>query len=119
MSSPASSFGKNLRLSVARAHRSAVHTVFTEVFGATHESPGPAFDRYVLADGFGIGVFWTETEPFDDAGWLRAPWLEFRVADGDAVRAALTRLGVAGVPHDDKAHTYHRIPGGPVFRLAA
>lgn len=121
MSTFSTRFGTNLKLDVARRHQAAFDAVLREVFAAEPRVPFPALTQYILADGFSIGVFWGDDDQvLPDAAWMRAPWLELAVVDVAETRAALAARGVEAVPYpQDPAHSYHRLPGGPVFRLAA
>lgn len=112
-------FGRNLKLTIGRSHQAAFGVLFTEVFGCTVQAPAPNLRLYRLKDGFSIGVFFVDDSlALSEAQWLLAPWLEIQVPDLDAARREMHTRGIALVPYDDQNHTYHRIPGGPVFRLA-
>lgn len=114
-----STFGRNMRLTIGRSHQAAVGVLFTEVFGCSVQAPAPNLRLYRLSDGFAIGVFFVDdVHALSEAHWPLAPWLEFQVPDLDSTRRELRSRGIEIVPQDDQNHTYHRIPGGPVFRLA-
>ena len=110
--------GRNLLLTLPESRRAEIEALFVEVIGSTPASPTPAIRTYALGDGFSVGVVYVDGDPLGDR-WRQAPWLEFRVADVDAVRNELRARGVEDVSHEDVAHSYHRLPGGPVFRIAA
>jgi len=112
------SFGSNLKLTIHRDHQDAVHSLFTEVLGCQSQQVMPGLSLYVFGDGACVGAYFGEQGLPDEVAAL-APWLEFAVDDVVSTREALDAQGVERVPYAaDPAHTYHRIPGGPVFRIA-
>jgi hypothetical protein len=112
-------YGKNMKLSIAKPYRERLHAVLGDVLGCQSVSPADELVVYRFGDGFQLGVYFTD-EGLDDDAYLLAPWLEFLVADVDGDQEKLTELGVEVVPYPrDPEHVYRRLPGGPVFRLAA
>ena len=112
--------GTNVKIIVNESARPRVRAMF-EVLGVRdHESPVESADVYVLGDGAHVGFFFVEaSEALDEKELARSVWLEFRVEDVTAARDALDRLSIERVDYADPTHTYHRAPGGLVFRLAA
>ncbi len=113
-------FGRNMKLTVATTDRERLHRVLTEGLGCAAREAAPGLVLYGLDDGFSLGVFFVDDEEtLTDAQQLRAPWLELGVDDVATRTAALLDLEVEVVPYPaDSRHTYFRLPGGPVFRLA-
>lgn len=112
-------YGTNMKLTVADAHREALNKTMSEVFGCDGQSPSDNFTVFVLDDGFNLGVYFAD-EGLDGDAYFKAPWLELRVDDIDRSHATLTSLGVEVVPYpQDADNKYWRLPGGPVFRLAS
>ena len=112
------SFGSNLKLTIHTDHQPRVHALFTEVFGCSFQEPMPGLSLYVFGDGACVGAYFGDQGLPDDVAQL-APWLEFTVDDVERTRGAMAKLDIEAVPYAvDPDHTYHRIPGGPVFRIA-
>ena len=113
-------FGTNMKLTAASNHRDALHVVLTEALGCKSMSPEAGLSIYTFDDGFNLGVYFVEPEDaLPDEDQVRGPWLELLVRDVPARHAALRKMDVVVVPYArDPEHTYYRLPGGPVFRLA-
>jgi hypothetical protein len=116
-------FGHNMKLTAARRHRDDLHKALVDGLGAT-PVPVPGnedFAAWRLADDFNLGVYFVdEGEALDDDAQLLGPWLELCVDEVEAAHQRLGDLGVAHVPYArDPEHRYFRLPGGPVFRVAA
>jgi len=117
---PLARFGRNMKLTTGEKHRAVIGAVLGEVLGGEKSQPLPAMDIYRLPDGFSIGVSVVpDEEALSDAALRKAPWLEFEVADVEATRAALGRLGIQPFDYVDRSHLYFQVPGGPAFRLAS
>ena len=114
-----SRFGTHLKLSVDRALRERVRRFYLDGLGCALRDGGDALDQFLFDGGESLGVFYIDAaQALPEGAWEVAPWLEFLV---DAPAAAAQRLLAAGatrVEFADRAHTYLRGPGGPVFRLA-
>lgn len=113
-------FGTNMKLTAARMHKNQLHTALTEGLGCKSMSPADDFSVYVFEDGFNLGVYFVhDGDALSDEQQALAPWLELIVTDIDGTGKRLQRVGVEVVPYErDREHTYYRLPGGPVFRLA-
>lgn len=110
-------FGKNMKLTVARARRLALHAVLTDGLGCQSHEPSPDLVLYRLDDGFNLGVYFVD-EALDEEALRLAPWLELCVRDAETTAARLVRLGATLVEYADREHVYLMLPGGPVFRLS-
>ena len=110
--------GKNMRITVGRAHREALRRCF-EVLGAQHHPVRDTFEAFVLEDGFSLGVNLVEGEGIaPETARDLGVWIEFLVADVEATNAALTEAGVQSFRYEpDPENLYFWVPGGPVFRL--
>lgn len=113
-------FGTNMKLTAGALRRDALHAVLTEALGCKSMSPEDGFAVYMFDDGFNLGVYFVDdAEALTDEDQAKAPWLELLVDDLANRQAALAKLDVPVVPYArDPEHTYYRLPGGPVFRLA-
>ncbi len=113
--------GDNIRLTVSREHREALRELFTRGLGCSVIQPPGAADLevYRLGEGGGIGVYYVDPGAALAPADLRlAAWLELKVEDPEATRAALEELGHRPFTYQDRAHHYFAAPGGQVFRLA-
>ena len=114
-----SRFGTHLKLSIDRALRARVRAFDVDGFGCALRDGGDALDQFLFARGESLGVFYIDAaQALPDDAWAFAPWLEFLVDDPDEAAARLLAAGATRVEFFDRAHTYLRGPGGPVFRLA-
>lgn len=113
------SSGKNLKITVDRAHRATTRRLFTEILGCSSKAPVPDLEVYQFDDGFGLGAYYVDaSEALAPSEQLKAPWLEFLVDDPDRSARELAALGIEPFEYSDKNHRYFCAPGGPVFRLA-
>src|SRR4051812_25246216 len=99
-------FGRNLKITIDRAHREKVRATL-EALGATAPtSPVPHLDVFLI-DGFSIGVFFVDpADALSPADQRKGSWLEFLVPDVEAGVKRLVDLGVERVEYMDKAHAY-------------
>jgi hypothetical protein len=112
-------FGKNLKITVATHHREALQDILENVLGAEHASPRPNLDTFKFGDGFNIGFFFVPAKEALDEGAMRlAPWLELLVDDPDAAARAVVERGAGRVEYEDKNHPYVQLPGGLTLRFA-
>jgi hypothetical protein len=112
-------FGTNMKISVAKEHRALVRKIFAEVLGCTIKTPKEDLDQFLFADGFSLGAFFVEpAEALKPIDHIKAPWLELVVEDLAETRRLLGALGVEPFNYYDKSHDYYCPPCGPVFRLA-
>jgi hypothetical protein len=66
-----------------------------------------------------LGLFFVDaTQTLSDADWLKATWLELKVADPIGWQARLRAFGVREVEFPDPTRFFFQAPGGQVFRLA-
>ena len=108
-----------MKWTAGKTHRPVLNRLFREVLGAAGTTPRPEIDSFVFDGGFTIGVFFVEDKAaLAEADQPKASWLEFLVEDPAAVGRQLDTLGIERIDYADKDHSYHRAPGGPVFRLA-
>jgi hypothetical protein len=113
-------FGTNIKLTIAADRRPRVRALFVDLFGATASSPRDALEVYTLADGGNVGVCYVDaSETLSSEDQPKGAWLEFRVAEPAAVAARLLDAGIERLDYSDHDHDYFKIPGGPIFRLAA
>jgi hypothetical protein len=112
-------FGKNLKITVATHHRAALKDILTNVLGAKYASPRPSLDTFLFGDGFNIGFFFVPpTEALSEDAMNRAPWLELLVDDPEAAARAVVERGAGRVDYEDKDHPYVKLPGGLTLRFA-
>jgi hypothetical protein len=112
-------FGKNMRITVAKNHRALLRQMFTEALGCALKTPKDDLDVYAFPDGFGLGAYFVDaSEALTQADHRKAPWLEIFVDDPEKATSALRALGIEPFEYVDKAHSYFCPPSGPVFRLA-
>lgn len=112
--------GTNVKIVVNESARPKVRAMFEALGVNAGTSPMEHADVYALGDGARVGFFFVSAaDALDEEQLGRSVWLEFRVADVLAARDALDRLSIERVEYDDTTHSYHRAPGGLVFRLAA
>ncbi len=114
-------FGKNMKLTASQERRDQLHAVLTEGLGCKSMAPTDDFTVYLFDESCNLGVYFVDDEEaLSEDDQPRAPWLELLVEDLEAKQSALQQLEVEIVPYArDPEHTYYRLPGGPVFRLAA
>jgi len=110
--------GKNMRIEVASSRRPEMRRFYAEALGCELSSPMRDFDAFRFDDGFVLGAYYVE----DDAAlspqqWKRAPWIELRVEDVDAIIEALATMHITPFEYHDPRHRYFEGPGGLVFRL--
>jgi hypothetical protein len=113
--------GSNVRCVAAHEHRDAIATLFSRVFEAEALHPNPTLDVYLLADGSRVGVSFVEPEQALTPAQheVAGTWLELVVPDAAAAREAIIGLGHAPLKYQDREHSYFRMPGGQVYRIAA
>ena len=112
-------FGRNVKVTVAAEHREALNDIQKNVLGAQQASPRPNLDTFKLADGYNLGFFFVErTCALDDDAMRRAPWLELLVDDPEAAARAVVERGAARIDYEDKSHPYVKLPGGLTLRFA-
>lgn len=113
--------GSNVRCVAAHEHREAIATLFTQVFEAEAVHPTPDLDVYLLADGSRVGVCFVAAEKAltPEQHETAGTWLELVVPEVTATRDELTRRGHAPLEYHDREHSYFRLPGGQIYRLAA
>lgn len=112
--------GTNVKVIVDERARPDVRAMFEALGVNERTSPVESADVFVLGDGAHVGFFFVPPEEaLDEQGLARSVWLEVRVDDVEAARAALDGLAIERVPYHDVTHSYHRAPGGLVFRLAS
>jgi hypothetical protein len=111
--------GKNMKISIAKEHRSFARTLFAEVLGATLKTPKDDLDQFLFADGFSLGAFFVDaSSALAPEDHVKAPWLELVVDDVGEARKRLGAIGIEPFAYPDKSHDYYCPPCGPVFRLA-
>jgi hypothetical protein len=108
--------GKNLKITAPETARTQARATF-ETFGAKLMTPAPGIDVFPL-DGGSI-AFEYVPDALTESQMRIAPWVEFAVADVDAIGKRLLEVGLARLDYKDKAHTYFVGPAGLVFRLSA
>src|SRR5208337_2925062 len=82
-------------------------------------SPRDDLDLYEFEGGFVLGLFFVDAaETLSGADWLKATWLELKVADPAEWKARLQAFGVREVEFPDPTRFFFQAPGGQVFRLA-
>ncbi len=113
-------FGTNMKLTMGRDQRDAVHRALTEGLGCTVAEPREDLVVFTLADGFHLGVYFVEpSEALTDAQLRAAPWLELAVDDVDATAQKYIALGATQLDYWDRSFPYLQLPGSPVFRLCS
>jgi len=108
--------GKNVKITAPETARAQARATF-EAFGAQRMSPAPGLDVFPL-EGGSIAFEYIEGA-LSDTQMRIAPWLEFAVADPEAIGAQLAKIGLQRIEYKDKAHPYYVGPAGVVFRLTA
>lgn len=112
--------GNHVKILALESARPKVRAMFEALGVLERTSPVDDADVFVLGDGAHVGFFFVPaSEALDGEQLGRSVWLEFRVGDVAAAREALDRLSIERVDYFDTTHSYHRAPGGLVFRLAA
>jgi hypothetical protein len=110
--------GKNVKLTVAKAHRDAIGAIFAEALGATRVVSDAEKDIYRVGDG-NVGVFLVdEAQALTPAQARLGAWLEFFVDDPKALRGPLAKLGAERFAYGEGTFDFYALPGGQVFRLA-
>ena len=110
--------GPHFKWSADPVHRQTLKRFFTEVLEAAVSAPAPHIDSFMLNPQSSIGVVYGAADALPEADQPKATWVEFLVPDVEACSRKLASMGVRPLDYADKAHTYVRVPGGPVFRLA-
>ena len=111
-------FGTNMKVTIAKEHRPLARKIFVEVFGCALRTPKEELDQFVFADGFNLGAFFVDaSEALSPRDHMKAPWLELVVADPAAIRENLQAAGVGPFGYYDKDNDYYCPPCGPVFRV--
>jgi len=111
--------GPHFRWSADPAHRKTIARFFTEVLDAQASTPVPNIDSFTLNPQSSVGVVYGKPEDaLAEADQPKATWVEFLVDDVDASTKKLAAMGMKPIEYHDKQHSYFRVPGGPVFRLA-
>lgn len=112
-------FGRNLKITVAEQHRNALSAILAGVLGAEKGTPRPNLDTFKLDDGFNIGFFFVPASQAlaEDAMHI-APWLELLVDDPENAARAVIAHGAGRVEYEDKSHPYVKLPGGLTLRFA-
>src|SRR5688572_30761236 len=112
-------FGKNVKITVATDHREALKDILQNVLGAERATPRPNLDTFKFGDGFNIGFFFVPAkEALDDNAMRLAPWLELLVDDPEAAARAVVERGAGRIDYEDKSHPYVMLPGGLTLRFA-
>jgi hypothetical protein len=113
-----SRFGRNIKLTIDRAHRDRVRATFEALGAKSAPGPAPGLDLFLI-EGIQIGAFFVDAEAaLSPADQRKGAWLEFLVPDVEAWVKRLEEVGAERLDYVDKEHPYFQIPGGPVFRLA-
>lgn len=112
--------GPNVRITVSNEQRNEVARFFGDILRVREtKHPMPDLAVHVLDDGANVGVFFVDPAgALDEASAFKAPWIELKVASVPDACARLEAGGYAKVDYADRAHSYYRMPGGFVFRLA-
>ena len=108
--------GKNLKITAPETARPQARATF-EMFGAKLMNPAPNLDVFPLEGG--SIAFEYVPDALTESQMRMAPWVEFAVADVDAIGKRLEGLGLSRLDYKDKAHPYFIGPAGLVFRLSA
>jgi hypothetical protein len=112
--------GNHLKIVAASHLRDRCRGFYQGLLGCRSlESPRSDLDLYEFEGGFVLGIFFAEPqETLSEADYLKATWLELKVADPRAVKERLLDFGVKPVDFPDPARFFFQAPGGQVFRLA-
>jgi len=112
-------FGRNVKVTVAEQHREALQAILAGVLGAQKASPRPNLDTFKFGDGFNIGFFFVPAkEALSEDAMHIAPWLELLVDDPEAAARAVIERGAGRIDYEDKSHPYVKLPGGLTLRFA-
>ncbi len=114
-------FGNHLKLHLPAAERDRARRFYQDALGCNPlpPPPFPNADLYEFDDGTVVGLFFVEAgNALSQAEALKAPWLEIKVDDPEAMRARLETFGVDAVDFPDPTRFYFQAPGGQVYRLA-
>jgi catechol 2,3-dioxygenase-like lactoylglutathione lyase family enzyme len=112
--------GNHIKMTLPVRLRGRAREFYRDVLGChTLESPLPELDLYEFDGGFVVGLFFApDSEVIPEADYLRATWLELKVAEPAALKSRLQAFGVTEVSYPDPTRFFFQAPGGQVFRLA-
>jgi catechol 2,3-dioxygenase-like lactoylglutathione lyase family enzyme len=112
--------GNHLKMLLPRSLRPRARAFYTDVLGCRIlASPRADLDLYEFEGGVVLGLFFGEPgDTLPEEAYLKATWLELKVADPAAMQARLRAFGVLEVSYPDPTRFYFQAPGGQVFRLA-
>ena len=120
--------GNHLKMTVAGALKQRTRDFYGALLGLKSiPSPADDLDLYEFSDGFVLGVFFSDdpAELLAPRDYLKATWLELKVADVVEWKRRLVSFGVDEVEYEDPSRFqdpyprfFFHAPGGQVFRLA-
>jgi hypothetical protein len=112
-------YGKNMKWTVASHHQEGIRRAFETGLGITREPGDRPVDVFPFPSDSWIAIQYVPSDhALTTEQLMQAPWLEFLVADVDGTAERLRKAGVRSIEYSDKDHPYFQFPGGPVFRLA-